>query len=36
MSGPEWFVLAVILVLPLAAWAEARLFAHQNKKAARR
>jgi len=36
VSGPEWFTLAVLLVLPVSAWAEARLFSHQNKKAARR
>lgn len=36
MSGPEWFVLTAIFLLPLAAWAEYRLFAHQNKKATRR
>lgn len=32
MSGPEWFVLAVLFVLPAAAWAEGRLFAHFNRK----
>lgn len=32
MSAPEWFVLAVLFALPVAAWAESRLFAHLNRK----
>lgn len=36
MTGPELFTLALLLVLPAGAWAEARLFRYYDRKANRR